>query len=523
MPPELQRPRKQDLTRTGPFQWEIPAAFRSDMRVPVRLFANESLLDDALDDASLLQAVNAATLPGLVGHVTVMPDVHQGYGFPIGGVAASRLSDGVVSPGAIGYDINCGVRLLASRLRLDETETRLGELATALVRPLPERGRGEGDRPPDGQRPGARLSRRLPSGRNATASRRQATWRRPKKAGAWREPIRATSASGRSNAGGRSSEPWAPGITSLKSIWWRKSSIRRPPRAMGLAVGALAVQIHCGSRGFGHQVCSDYVRELQTAVRRYGIRLPDRELVCAPLDSPEGRGYLSAMACAANYAFANRQILAHHVRRAFEQVFGEGANSRLTQVYDIAHNMGKIEDHQVAGHKSAVCVHRKGATRAFGPGFEGLPRGLPSFRPAGAGPGQHGNRVVGSTGYRRFDAAGVRFNLPRRGPADEPQAGQAVGPGRPSAGGTRGQGYPNSRRQPAGPGRGSPVCLQGRRRSGEGRDRGRHRQEGGPAATAGCGQGVTPGSVTPPKGRSCRSDEGSTRGLPTNPSLVPLA
>jgi tRNA-splicing ligase RtcB len=151
-------------------------------------------------------------------------------------------------------------------------------------------------------------------------------------------------------------------------------------QAMGLAEGRLTLQIHCGSRGFGHQICSDYVDELQSAVRRYGIELPDRELVCAPLNSPEGRRYLSAMACAANYAFANRQILAHHARRAFGQVFGEHPTGWLTQIYDIAHNMGKIEEHVVEGERMRVCVHRKGATRAFGPGFEGLP---PRYRALG--------------------------------------------------------------------------------------------------------------------------------------------
>jgi tRNA-splicing ligase RtcB len=151
-------------------------------------------------------------------------------------------------------------------------------------------------------------------------------------------------------------------------------------RAMGLAEGMLALQIHCGSRGFGHQICSDYVDEFQSAVRRYGIELPDRELVCAPLSSPEGRRYLAAMACAANYAFANRQVLAHHARRAFSQVFGDHPSGWLTQVYDIAHNMGKIEQHAVGGESVRVCVHRKGATRAFGPGFEGLP---PRYRALG--------------------------------------------------------------------------------------------------------------------------------------------
>lgn len=371
---------KKDLLRRSPYTWEIPVAFRSDMRVPVRLFADDELLESALGDASLGQAVNAATLPGLVSHVTVMPDVHQGYGFPIGGVAATRLPHGVISPGAIGYDINCGVRLLASRLRLEETEDVLPDLASALYARCPSGVGVKGSVP-------------LTSKDLDRVCREGAAWA-AKNGYARPGDLEATEEGGRidgadpETVSARARERGRPQLGTLGAgnhfvevdvvdqVFHPEAAA-----AMGLTVGTLALQIHCGSRGFGHQICSDYVREFQAAIGRYGIRIPDRELVCAPLDSPEGRRYLAAMACAANYAFANRQILAHHARRAFEDVFGARfADPSLTQVYDIAHNMGKIENHVIDGEVVRVCVHRKGATRAFGPGFEGLP---PRYRRLG--------------------------------------------------------------------------------------------------------------------------------------------
>ncbi len=200
---------------------------------------------------------------------------------------------------------------------------------------------------------------------------------------------------------------------------------RRQRRRWGLVEGCLVVQIHCGSRGFGHQICSDYVNEFQKAVQRYNIHLPDRELVCAPLTSPEGQNYLAAMRCAANYAFANRQVLAHYARKAFEEVLaGSVKNWHLHQVYDIAHNMGKIEQHVIDGERIKVCVHRKGATRAFGPGFEGLPEEYRQHRAAGAGARQHGHRLVGAGGHAGQHGALVRLKLPRGGAGDEPRQGE---------------------------------------------------------------------------------------------------
>jgi tRNA-splicing ligase RtcB (3'-phosphate/5'-hydroxy nucleic acid ligase) len=373
-------PRKQDFLRLTPYRWELPRKYRQDMRVPVQVFASDALLESALGDASLEQAVNAATLPGLVGHVCVMPDVHQGYGFPIGGVAASRLSDGVVSPGAIGYDINCGVRLLASRIEAEAARPHLADLAAALYSNCPSG-------------VGAKGSLALSTPELDRVCREGAGWAR-KQGHASTEDLANTEESGRiqgadpTHVSARAKERGRPQLGSLgagnhfievdvvEEMFHPEAA-----QAMGLACGSLVVQIHCGSRGFGHQICSDYVRDLQSAVQRFGIQLPDRELVCAPISSPEGQRYLSAMACAANYAFANRQVLAHHVRRSFEQVFaGRLRGWELHQVYDIAHNMGKIEQHTIDGKLEEVCVHRKGATRAFGPGFHGLPE---AYRPLG--------------------------------------------------------------------------------------------------------------------------------------------
>ncbi len=366
-------PNKQDFKRLSPFQWELGREYRSDMRVPVRVFADERILEAALGDKSLEQAVNAATLPGLVGHVVVMPDVHQGYGFPIGGVAASALPDGVISPGAIGYDINCGVRLLGSRIPLEAAAPYLGDLTSALYANCPS-GVGEKGSVP------------LSQGDLEAVSRKGAGWalghgyaepqdiERTEERGciAGANPARLSQravARGRPQLGTLGSGNHFIEVDVVDQIFDREAAA-----AMGLISDHLAVLIHSGSRGFGHQICSEYVKDFQSAARRYKIDLPDRELVCAPLNSPEGEAYLAAMACAANFAFCNRQVLAHHVRRSFDQVLAHHVSDvHLHQVYDITHNMGKIETHQVAGRRMEVCVHRKGATRAFGPGFAGLP------------------------------------------------------------------------------------------------------------------------------------------------------
>ncbi len=365
--------RIQDLTKINDYEWEIPVSFRADMRVPVRIFATRRLLDSVMEDKSLEQAVNAATLPGLVGHVLVMPDMHQGYGFPIGGVAATRLPDGVISPGAIGYDINCGVRLLGSRIDVDDVGGELDSLATALDHYCPS-GVGVKGHTPVSQkeleqlcRDGARWA--LKSG-FATEADLQRTEEFGRLDGA--DPSQVSKRAferGRPQVGTLGAGNHFIEVDVVDQIFDQNAA-----DTMGLSQGCLAVQIHCGSRGFGHQICTDYVQQFQGAVQRYNIKLPDRELVCAPLNSPEGEAYLGAMRAAANFAFVNRQVLAYHARRAFEDALaGHVENWHLHQVYDIAHNMGKIETHIVEGERIEVCVHRKGATRAFGPGSPGLP------------------------------------------------------------------------------------------------------------------------------------------------------
>ncbi|MDD5468420.1 MAG: RtcB family protein [Anaerolineales bacterium] len=362
-----------DLHKISDYEWEIPKSAREDMRVPVRIFATRRLLEMAMVDESLQQAINSATLPGLVGHVVVMPDMHQGYGFPIGGVAATRYPQGVISPGGIGYDINCGVRLLGTRIPIDSAAGHLDGLVSALDHYCPSGVGTTGHLKvsekelADVCREGSRWAlkqgmaseddlRRTEEGGRLEGADPAAVSKRAKERG--RAQI------GTLGAGNHFIE-----VDVVEQVFDAGAA-----RAMGLAEGMLSVQIHCGSRGFGHQVCTDYVDEFQGAVKRYGIRLVDRELVCAPLDSPEGRAYLAAMRCAANYAFANRQVLAHYARRAFEEsLAGKVGDWQLHQVYDIAHNMGKIETHVVDGEEIKVCVHRKGATRAFGPGFMGLP------------------------------------------------------------------------------------------------------------------------------------------------------
>jgi tRNA-splicing ligase RtcB len=363
---------KQDFCRLNNYLWEIPTSFHPDMNVPVWIFADEELLEDALGDLSIAQAVNVACLPGLVGHVAVMPDVHQGYGMPIGGVMASGLPDGIISPGAVGYDINCGVRVLASQIDYRSARPYLSDLASSLYRNCPS-GVGRGGSTPLSIEEFEQL---CSQGARWALERGYATEEdlaRTEEFGclegadpakvSQRAKQRAKDQLGTLGAGNHFLE-----IDVVEEVVDSEAAA-----VMGIKEGCLVAQIHCGSRGFGHQICTDYVQDFQWAVINYGIKLPDRELVCAPLNSPEGKAYLAAMKAAANYAFANRQVLAYHTRRSFEEVFGSQREEPLRQVYDIAHNMGKIETHSIKGKEVPVCVHRKGATRAFGPGSAGLP------------------------------------------------------------------------------------------------------------------------------------------------------
>jgi len=365
--------KRENFKRISPFIFEIPKSFRSDMRVPARFYADFELLDGALGDKSLDQLVNTATLPGALKYVLAMPDIHQGYGFPIGGVVATELPDGVISPGGVGYDINCGVRLLGTNLDEEDVAPYLDELATQLQRSCPHGvGRGGNIRlkrnelislvqqggkwaQKNGFATAMDLEHTEENGRIDGADGRKVSDRALK---------RGLEQIGTLGAGNHFIE-----VDVVEEIFYDKAAER-----MGLYPGQIVVQIHCGSRGFGHQVCSDYVKQFQQVVHKYGIELPDRELVCAPLSSPEGQNYLAAMSAAANYAFVNRQVLTHLIRQSFEVTLaGKVRDHHVYQIYDIAHNMAKVEKHQLDGREVTVCVHRKGATRAFGPGSPILP------------------------------------------------------------------------------------------------------------------------------------------------------
>lgn len=364
---------RKDFKRIDKFLYEVPQSYRADMRVPARFYADPELLENTLGDKSLEQLVNTATMPGIVKYALAMPDIHQGYGFPIGGVIATKLPDGVISPGGVGYDINCGVRLLGTHIDKEEAAPYLDDLASALYANCPS-GVGKGGSVK--LKPGE-LDRLVEEGARwalkrgfATESDLERTEERGCIEGAdagkvsQRAKRRGLEQVGTLGAGNHFIE-----VDVVDEVFDEEAANR-----MGLAPGRLVVQIHCGSRGFGHQVCTDYVKLFQKAIHKYGIHLPDRELVCAPLSSPEGQDYLAAMKAAANYAFANRQVLTHHIRRSFEQALaGKVRNHHVFQVYDIAHNMAKIEEHEIDGQRMKVCVHRKGATRAFGPGSPVLP------------------------------------------------------------------------------------------------------------------------------------------------------
>jgi len=365
---------KKDFRRVDKFIWELPKETRPDMRVPARIFASAEMLDSAFRDRTVEQLANTATLPGILKYAMAMPDFHEGYGFPIGGVAAMDVKTGVISPGGVGYDINCGVRLLASHLEQEEVAPYLRDLTNALYRACPS-GVGEPGRIRISPREldelvveGARWALKRGQAREEDLAHTEEEGTLP---GA--DPSK-VSARARERGGDQIGSLGAGNhfleIDVVEEIYDPEVA-----KAFGLRENQIVVQIHCGSRGFGHQICDDYVKSLQTAVQKYGITIPDRELVCAPIDSPEGKAYYGAMACAVNYAFVNRQVLAMGVREAFRDVLqGKVRNWDLYQVYDVAHNIAKFEEHEIDGKRVKVCVHRKGATRAFGPGRPEVPK-----------------------------------------------------------------------------------------------------------------------------------------------------
>ncbi|MHB9024575.1 MAG: RtcB family protein [Armatimonadota bacterium] len=355
------------------FCYEIPPSFRDDMRVPARLYADESILEAALGDRSVEQLVNTTTLPGVVRYTLAMPDIHQGYGPPIGAVLPMAADSGVISPGATGYDINCGVRLLRTELTADVVRPHLEALVESLFRQVPSGvGRG-GDVKVTGQEmdavlvDGARWAIRQGYGQEEDIAHIE---EQGSMAGAQPAAVsQQAKARGKDQLGTLGSGNHFIEVGEVQEIFDEATA-----KVYGLFAGQLVIWIHSGSRGLGHQVCTDYVKSFQSAMRAYEITVPDRELVCAPFTSPEGQQYFGAMAAAANYAWANRQILMHRVCQAFAiSLPTKFSCAKLHLVYDVAHNIVKRERYEIDGVETEVIVHRKGATRAFGPGRTELP------------------------------------------------------------------------------------------------------------------------------------------------------
>jgi tRNA-splicing ligase RtcB (3'-phosphate/5'-hydroxy nucleic acid ligase) len=366
--------------------WELPAEARADMRVPARVFADRELLGQIAADRSLEQLQNVATLPGITGAALAMPDIHQGYGFPVGGVAATEPPDGIVSPGGVGYDINCGVRLLALPLTVGELGGRTEALVHEISRRVPV-GTGHGGAL---KLKGVAFDRVLVQGPRILLAEHgigtQEDVEHTESDGCL-EGADPTTVSERARVRGADQLGTLGSGNHFLEVQ-RVSKILDPEAAevFGLRQEQVTVLIHSGSRGFGHQVCSDFVRTMDAVQARYHITLPDRELACAPLSSPEGRRYLAAMACAANFAWGNRAVLAHRVRESVARILGLHVAEGTRQVYDVAHNVAKLETHD----GRTLCVHRKGATRAFPAGSPEIPRALrqvgqPVFIPGSMG------------------------------------------------------------------------------------------------------------------------------------------
>ncbi len=368
---------RSQLKKLDDYRWLVPRALKPGMRTDALIYADEGLLEQILGDLSIEQAMNVAFLPGIVGRSLAMPDIHQGYGFPIGGVAATEPPKGVVSPGGVGFDINCGVRLLASNLERGQVTPHLRELVNQLFRDVPSGMGTKGSVPCSWQE----LDDVLKRGAAAVVERgfgEAADIEHCEERGAM-DGAEPGKVSDRAKQRGRTQiGTLGSGNHFLEVQYVQKIFEPETAESFGLEQDQVVVLIHCGSRGLGHQVCTDSLKTMGEAMRRYGIELPDRQLACVPADSPEGRDYLGAMAASANFAWANRQAITHATRGAFRRVLGDDASLRV--VYDVAHNIAKRERYKVDGAQREVLVHRKGATRSFPAGSPGLPE---RYRAAG--------------------------------------------------------------------------------------------------------------------------------------------
>ncbi|MFO7784946.1 MAG: RtcB family protein [Thermodesulfobacteriota bacterium] len=366
------------LNKLDDYRWEIPRT--GDMRVPGLVFSSPLLIDSLRTDQSLRQVADVACLPGIVGRSLAMPDIHWGYGFPIGGVAAFAPDEGIVSPGGVGYDINCGCRLMTTSVDASSVSPRIRELVTALFRDVPV---GVGTTGPVhlGTRDEAAVAVQGAAWavKNGFGENRDLEFTEDKGVMAGADPDALSDRAvkrGRNQLGTLGSGNHFLELQVVDKVFNQDIA-----HTFGLHEGRLAVLIHSGSRGFGHQICDDFLKEMTGRVSSFGIQLPDRQLACAPLCSGLAKRYLSAMACAANYAWANRQILMHLTRETIQACLGiTPTDLGMKLLYDVCHNIAKMEIHELHGRPTSLCVHRKGATRALPPGHSALP---PSYQESG--------------------------------------------------------------------------------------------------------------------------------------------
>jgi tRNA-splicing ligase RtcB len=363
------------LEKIDSFRWRIPKSFKTGMRVPGIVYADEKLLKDIYQDKALEQVANVAFLPGIVNASLAMPDIHWGYGFPIGGVAATDIeAGGVISPAGVGFDVSCGVRMVKTNLRYDEIKDKISNLVYALFSDIPSGVGSKGDI-------------KVSAKEEKEVLVKGAKWAVEKGYGiqedlecteeygaiAGADPAAVSERAyerGKAQSGTLGSGNHFLEIQVIDQLYDRDAC-----DGFGLDLGQITLMIHSGSRGLGYQVCDDYTRSMVHCLQKYNINVPDRQLACAPVNSPEGKAYLAAMRCAANYAWANRQCLMHLTRRVFERVLGlSWEKMGMFLLYDVAHNIAKIERHTVGGQEKLLCVHRKGATRAFSPSHPALPQ-----------------------------------------------------------------------------------------------------------------------------------------------------
>jgi tRNA-splicing ligase RtcB len=393
---------KNQLQKLDRYRWLVPRSTRPGMHTDALIYADEALLEQILGDLSIEQAMNVACLPGIVGRSLAMPDIHQGYGFPIGGVAATDFHGGVVSPGGVGFDINCGVRLLGSTLERDAVTPKLRDLVNQLFRDVPSGTGSKGTVPCTFRE----LDDVLERGAAAIVERGFGEPADLEFCEEWGAMRGASSAkvSDRAKQRGRTQVgTLGSGNHFLEVQYVEKIFEPGIAERFGLHGNQVVVLIHCGSRGLGHQVCTDFLKVMNEAMPRYSISLPDRQLACVPLRSPEAKDYLAAMAAAANFAWANRQAITHFTRGAFRRIFGDAASLRV--VYDVSHNIAKRERHRVGEDDRDALISG---------GFAGASRRVQGRRPARTDSRIDGYRKLRSRWHRARHARNVRNGLPRR-------------------------------------------------------------------------------------------------------------